>query len=211
MRDAMAAPAPPVRIEAKAGRRKRRGLSTLIGIFAVAWSTVLVYLGTRPRTPAEDAPPAVGGAPAPSDAAHPSETKEVERLLDQARDHLAARDLSSAWEETRDALKISPDSARGLTYEGLIRSAMGQPEAAAPLFERAIAARPDILEPRLQLAFVYVKLGRDADAEATIAAASRRFPEKASAMTRLLVRMREQVARERASGRNSARELPRPP
>ncbi|MEP6993786.1 MAG: tetratricopeptide repeat protein [Acidobacteriota bacterium] len=129
--------------------------------------------------------------------------EDVEMRLELARVYLLKQNLNAAWSETQEALKRSPGDARALTYEGLIRLANGQPEVAIGLLKQAIANKPGLVEAHLQLAFAYVRLGRLPDAEATIAAASSRFPEKAATMSELLRRMREQVAQEKRSAAGS--------
>jgi len=158
------------------------------------------------RSDGVDPPAADAARQAQLKAAVARNPEDVEARLELARVYLIKKDLKAAWEETREVLKRSPDDPRGLTYLGVIRSTSGQPEIAVTLFQRAIAKQPDLLEAHLQLAHAYVRLDREPDAEAALAAASRRFPEKAAMLDRLLDRWRRQAGQELAAG--SPTEIP---
>lgn len=177
---------------------------------AVGLLLFLVLRSARPREPGgsvtgETPMESAGGSPesaAPaSAAAREAQLKaalarnpeDVEVRLDLARVYMVKRNMRAAWKETQEVLQRSPGNASALTYQGLMRFAAGQPEAAVGLLKKAIASEPNLLETYLQLALVYVRLGRVPEAESTIAAASRRFPDKAAMMSEWLGRMREQA------------------
>ena len=147
-------------------------------------------------------PPAAGAArEAQLKAAVAQNPEDMEARLELARLYLMKEDLKAAFEQTREVLKRSPDDARALTYLGVIRSNAGQPEVAVTLFKRAIAKKPDLMEPYLQLAYVYLRLDREPDAATTLAVASRRFPEKAVMLSGLLDKWRRQAEQqEQAAG-----------
>jgi len=147
-------------------------------------------------------PPAAGAArEAQLKAAVAQNPEDMEARLELARLSLMKEDLKAAFEQTREVLQRSPDDARALTYLGVIRSNAGQPEVAVTLFKRAIAKKPDLMEPYLQLAYVYLRLDREPDAQTTLAVASQRFPEKAAMLSGLLDKWRRQAEQqEQAAG-----------
>ena len=159
------------------------------------------------RSDGVDPATAVDAREAQLKAALARNPEDVEARLELARVHLGKEDLKAAWEDTREVLKRSPEDARALTYLGVIRSTSGQPEIAVTLFQRAIAKKPDLMEAHLQLAYAYVRLDRWPDAEAALAAASRRFPDKAAMLSRLIDRWRRQSEQEVATG-STATEIP---
>ncbi len=97
--------------------------------------------------------------------------------LDLARELLMRRDLMGVWDETQQVLTKSPGHPRALSYQALVRLAMGQGEMAVEMLKQAIGSDPELMEARQNLAFVYASLGRKQEAEAAIADVARRSPE----------------------------------
>jgi tetratricopeptide (TPR) repeat protein len=151
--------------------------------------------------------PARGGAPpgGAEEAVSPEEQQEEQRLrevlaknpddhdarIDLAQLHLGRRDLMAVWNDTQYVLQRVPGHPRALSYQALVRLAMGQGEAAVTMLKQAQGAAPNLLEPSLHLALVYARLGRMKEAEATITDAQRRFPEQSQRLGELLAQMRE--------------------
>ncbi len=114
--------------------------------------------------------------------------------LDLARQLLVKRDLMGVWNETQQVLERKPGHPRALTYQALVRLAMGQGDVAIGMLQQAIAAQPDLLEAHQNLAFVYASLGRTKEAEAAIAEAARRSPAEGQRLRQALA----QFANERS-------------
>jgi tetratricopeptide (TPR) repeat protein len=148
-----------------------------------------------------------GESAAPGDAASDGTLAELrarleekpedhDARLDLARQLLLRRDLMGVWNETQQVLAKSPGHPRALSYQALVRLAMGQGEVAVEMLKQAIAAAPELMEARQNLVFVYASLGRTKDAEAAIAEVARRSPQDGE-------RLREALAtfeRERPGG-----------
>jgi tetratricopeptide (TPR) repeat protein len=71
---------------------------------------------------------------------------------------------------------------------------MGQPELALDMLKKAIAAAPDLLDAYMHLALVYVRLGRDKEAAATIDEAARRFPQEGASLKQRFQEMKTAAA-----------------
>jgi Flp pilus assembly protein TadD len=106
--------------------------------------------------------------------------------LDLARQLLLQRDLMGVWNETQQVLAKSPGHPRALSYQALVRLAMGQGDLAVEMLKQAIAAEPGLMEAHQNLAFVYASLGRKKEAEAAIADVARRSPEEAERLRQAL-------------------------
>ena len=154
--------------------------------------------GMAPGGPADAAPG--GEAEVPADA----ETLELRaRLAKTPDDHdtrlalarhlLMQRDLMGVWNETQYVLERQPGHARALTYQSLVRLAMGQGDVAVSMLKQAIAAEPDLLEAHQNLAFVYASLGREKEAAAEVAEIAKRSPAEAQRLKHAL----EQLAQSR--------------
>lgn len=130
--------------------------------------------------------------------------EDVEARLDLARLHLQRQDMMAVWNETRAVLDRKPGHPRALSYQALVRLAMGQAEVALTMARQAVGADPSLLEGYLHLALVQTRLGRGAEADATIAEATRRFPAQAAALQRVLGEMRSSAAAETPAGAGEA-------
>jgi tetratricopeptide (TPR) repeat protein len=109
--------------------------------------------------------------------AHPD---NIDARVDLAYQYLLREDFMNAFEQTQLALQQNPDEPRALTYQSLVRLAMGQTALAGTMLERAIEVDPDLLEPRVYLALTYAQAGRFDDAMAQIGEAKTRNPADAS-------------------------------
>ena len=115
---------------------------------------------------------------------------DLDARLDLAMLHLRKRDLMAVWNETQYVLGKQPGHPRALSYQALVRMAMGQPDVALKMLKQALATDPNLFEAYLHLALVHTRMGHDKEAEAAIAEAKRRFPERADALARVLPEIR---------------------
>jgi tetratricopeptide (TPR) repeat protein len=170
------------------------GIGSATGLLLLVF---FVWQSSRPReaggSVTGDLPGARGEAadPAASDEAQieavlARNPKDVSAHLALAQLKLARRDLMGVWTESTRILELSPGNPRALTYQAVVRLAMGQAAMAVDLLRKAMAADPDVIETHAYLALGYARLGRRQEAEATVAAAVRRFPARADEFRRLL-------------------------
>lgn len=151
------------------------------------------------------------GASAPAQGAAPedAETRALRARVEQnpedhglrlelARHLLMQRDLMGVWNETQHVLEHEPGQPRALAYQALVRLAMGQGELAVSMLQQAIAADPELLEARQNLAFVYASLGQTKEAQATVAEVRRRSPEEADRLQQALAQLGEARAAQAA-------------
>jgi cytochrome c-type biogenesis protein CcmH len=165
---------------------------------------LLVYQSAKPREPGGSV---TGNTPmtgAPS-ASTPPDAAEAEIQATLARDpdnldaHLALARLyverqnwMAVWNETGKVLERAPGNAHALAYQSLVRLAMGQTDGAVTMLTKALASDPDLLEGYAYLALAHARAGRMGDAEAVIAKASKRFPERAPELRRYLADLKQQ-------------------
>jgi tetratricopeptide (TPR) repeat protein len=158
-----------------------------------------------------------GGAPgeAPADA----QTQELrtrlaknpddhDTRLELARHLLLQRDLMGVWNETQYVLERQPAHPRALTYQSLVRLAMGQGDVAVAMLKQAIAAEPDLIEAHENLAFVYASLGRTKEAEAAVAETARRSPADAPRLRQALAQLAQ--SRQQAPPAEAHADVPPP-
>jgi len=77
-----------------------------------------------------------------------------------------AGQAQAAWEVARAALERFPDDAILLSYAGHICQAMNKNDTAFELWQRALAADPEVSDPLWSIACLHGKLGNRAEARA---------------------------------------------
>jgi tetratricopeptide (TPR) repeat protein len=163
---------------------------------------------------------APGGAPA-AEAEAPPDARTLElraslaknpddhdTRLELARHLLLQRDLMGVWNETQYVLERQPAHPRALTYQSLVRLAMGQGDVAVAMLKQAIAAEPDLIEAHENLAFVYASLGRTKEAEAAVAETARRSPADAQRLREALAQLAQ--SRQQAPPAEAHADVPPP-
>ena len=141
--------------------------------------------------------PAGGPAPAAAEGAEEKQIRaaidrnpnDLDAHIDLARVLLGRQDMMGVWNETKLVLERSPGHPRALAYQALVRLAMGQGDKAVETLKESLARDPSLIDSYVHLALVYVRLGRQKEAEATIADASHRFPDQAAGLQRLLAEL----------------------
>jgi tetratricopeptide (TPR) repeat protein len=114
---------------------------------------------------------------------------DVQAHDDLAKSALDREDFPEVARQTQYVLQRSPNDARALTYQALVRIAMGQNDAAARMLSRATQSDPNLLDAAVAMAWVRAQAGDSAGAEAAIAEAKRRHPEQAARLDELRARI----------------------
>src|SRR5207302_735177 len=110
-----------------------------------------------------------------------------------AKAYLERENLMGVFEQTKYILARTPDDARALTYQALVRMSMGQRDPAAEMLRHAIKSDPQLLDAYVALAWDDVQRGKTSEAEAQIAEAARRHPEQKQRLDDVLSKMKEQA------------------
>ncbi len=224
------APAAAIAIPASAGAVPERAGGLRGFLWGVGSATgaalliLLVYQSAKPREAggavtgeiptAAQAPSSVGGDEAAFQAALARNPSDFETRLALARLYVDRENWMGVWNETAKVLERAPDNPRALAYQSLVRMAMGQLDVGVGMLKKAVASDPDLVEAYAYLALGYARMGRMRDAQATIASASKRFPERAEDLGRYLADLKaneSQVANASpASGANPHASVPTP-
>ncbi|TMA84560.1 MAG: tetratricopeptide repeat protein [Deltaproteobacteria bacterium] len=195
------------------------GVGSAAGVLLLGF---FVYQSARPReaggsvtgnTPMASGPmaskpsggEAADGEEAQLQAAVARNPSDVEGHLALARLYVEKQNWMGVWNETARVLERSPSNSQALGYQSLVRLAMGQTDVAVTLLTKALASDPDMIDGYAYLALAYTRMGRARDADATIAKASKRFPQRAADFQKYLTDLREKetpVAQASAAGAN---------
>lgn len=124
---------------------------------------------------------------------------DIEARLELVRQELIRQDLMAVYQETQAVLQRSPGHPRALSYQALVRLAMGQAPQAESMLKQALQTDPQLLDGYIHLMLVYVRTGREAEADAVLADAKKRFPERAGSLADLIGRMRAEAGADTAA------------
>jgi tetratricopeptide (TPR) repeat protein len=118
---------------------------------------------------------------------------DLEMRNQLAKAYLERENLMGVFDQTKYILARTPDDARALTYQALVRMSMGQRDAAAEMLQHAIKSDPQLIDAYVALAWDDIQRGKLDDAEAQIAEATRRHPEQKARLDDVLSKMKEQA------------------
>jgi len=177
------------------------GAASVAVLGGIAW---FVTEKATPKTeqtvggaPMTSAPQSQAQQPDPAlqqiEAAVAKSPDDLEMRNQLAKAYLERENLMGVFEQTKYILAKSPDDARALTYQALVRMSMGQRDPAAEMLHHAIKSDPQLLDAYVALAWDDIQRGNTADAEAQIAEATRRHPEQKARLDDVLAKMKEQA------------------
>jgi len=181
--------------------------------FAWGAGSVLVLVGifwfvTQKATPKEEtqasamAPASSQQQPQPSAAQADPAVQSLEQTVQKNPNDLAARtelakayldreDMMRTYEQTQYVLERQPKDPRALTYQSIVRIAMGQVDSARQMLDTATKGDPDLLDAWVALAWADTIQSKDAEAQTAIDEAAKRHPDQKERLTTLLTRMRQ--------------------
>lgn len=162
-----------------------------IGIFVSRSATQKEGSAMAPAAAQQQAP-----APSPElaqmEAALGAQPENTEMRLALVRQYLMANQLMEVWRHTEYILNEDAANPAALTYQSIVRAAMGEVDTAVEMNQRALAKDPDFIDAYVQLAVLHASAGRNADAEAAIAEAVRRHPDQKQPLEQLLAEIKAQ-------------------
>jgi tetratricopeptide (TPR) repeat protein len=118
---------------------------------------------------------------------------DLEMRNELAKAYLERENLMAVFEQTSYILKRSPDDARALTYQALVRVSMGQTDGAVEMLQHAIKSDPQLTDAYVALAWADMQHGKAKEAEDLVNEAGRRHPDQKARLDEVLTRMKEQV------------------
>ncbi|HVS30909.1 MAG TPA: tetratricopeptide repeat protein [Thermoanaerobaculia bacterium] len=167
----------------------------------------LIYLVMQIATPREEDGSLTGGGamgsqqaaapqqPDPSvqrlEAAIASKPDDLESRVELARLYLERDNLMGVFDQTQYVLTKTPNDPRALTYQGLVRLAMGQGSEAVGMLEKATKIDPKFIDGWVALAWVKTQEGNVAEAEKAMQAAIREHPQERQRLEEVLAAMKK--------------------
>ncbi|MBK5258568.1 MAG: tetratricopeptide repeat protein [Thermoanaerobaculia bacterium] len=137
-----------------------------------------------------------------------SQPENLELRVDLAQAYLERENLMGTFDNTQFVLAKQPDHARAMTYQALVRLAMGEGKEAAAMLERATKKEPTLLDAWVALAWVHTQEGRPKEAEKAMQEAMRRRPDEKARLQDVLNQMQAKGMEKNAPAQTAAGQLP---
>jgi cytochrome c-type biogenesis protein CcmH len=102
---------------------------------------------------------------------------DIAQRVELTRAYLQRRDLMKVFDQTQAILEVEPGQPHALTYQALVRVAMGQADQAETMLIDAIKKNPRIEDAYIHLAIARLQLNNRKGAEEAIQAGQKEFPE----------------------------------
>lgn len=221
--DAAGAPALAMPSREKSGgaaaalQKDRSGLKGFVwgagSAAAIALLITFVMTSAKPKEPMQQAAP-MQSAGAQSQQSDPqlrtlevavqAQPDNVSLRNDLAKAYIDRENLVRAFEEASAVLQRAPGDARALTYQAIVRLAMGEAEPASKQLEIATKNDPQLVDAWVALAWSYIQIGKVSDADNAIESAVKQHPEDETRFREVLGKMKAQLAATPASTRNVA-------
>lgn len=128
------------------------------------------------------------------EAAVQKDPNNLQLRNDLAQAYLETDNLMGVFEQTKLVLEKSPSDSRALTFQALVRMAMGDAEAATQMLRQATESDPKNLDGWVSLAWVYVQQSQLDDAEKMIAEAVKQSPNDQARLEDVFRQMKAQAA-----------------
>ena len=193
-------PPPPSFAPQTMSTRKAMMIGYAWGAGSVLALAGLAYFVSQAAGPRQDADPQTMGQPQQQQPADPMVTQleatvrsspdDLNARLNLAQAYLERENLMGVFEQTQFILARNPDHSRALTYQALVRMAMGREADAMQMLERATKNDPGLLDAWVTLAWVHTQAGRTKEAEAAMQEAMRQRPEEKPRLEQVLAQMR---------------------
>ncbi len=125
------------------------------------------------------------------EAAVQKDPNNLELRNDLAQAYLQANNMMAVFEQTKFVLEKKPEDSRALTFQALVRMAMGDADAAVEMLQRATKSDPKNLDGWVSLAWIYVQTDRMSEAERMIGEAVKQSPNDRQQLENVFVSMKQ--------------------
>lgn len=137
--------------------------------------------------------------------------KDVAQRVELVRAYLQRRDLMKVFDQTQAILEIEPGQPHALTYQALVRVAMGQADQAEKMLIEAIGKNPGIEDAYIHLAIARIQLNNRKGAEAAIADGQKQFPQDKEQLASIFTQLTSAADAPPAAGAQSGGPAPAAP
>lgn len=181
----------------------------LWGVGSFAGLAALAYFVMQSATPRQEGGTVTGNTPMQQQQQQPQQPDPMLQQLeaavqrdpnnlqlrnDLAQAYIERENLMAVFEQTKFVLDRSPNDSRALTFQALVRMAMGERETSVQMLQQATKSDPKNVDSWVALAWVYVQENKIEDAEAMIAEAAKQSPKDAARLQDVFTQMKSHAA-----------------
>lgn len=185
------------------------------GASSVGALAVLFFLVMQQSAPREEGGSVTGGIESGQQAQMPQTDPQLEAAVakdpnnlelrnDIAQAYLERENLMAVFQHTQFVLEKSPNDSRALTYQGLVRMAMGEGDEAMQMLQRATQSNAKNLDAWVALAWLYARADRMPEAQRMIAEASKQSPGDSARLEQVFAQMQQQIQMEKSQPAQNA-------
>ena len=128
-----------------------------------------------------------------AEAAVKAQPDNLDARVELARQYLEHDNLMGVFDQTQLVLQKSPDDARAMTYQAIVRMAMGQAPLALEMLQKATKKDPQFIDGWVALGWVNAQQGKMKEAQAAIDEAIKQHPEEKARLTDVFAQMKQQA------------------
>ena len=128
------------------------------------------------------------------EAAVANAPEDVNARITLAKAYLEHENMMGVFEQTQAVLAKSPSEPRALTYQALVRMAMGQTDVAGKMLEEAARRDPKLTDAWVGIAWLNFQTGKPEAGEKAMREAMKQRPDQQARLDQILQEMRNQKA-----------------
>lgn len=117
---------------------------------------------------------------------------DVNARINLAKAYLEHENMMGVFEQTQAVLAKSPEEPRALTYQALVRMAMGQTDVAGKMLDEATKRDPKLTDAWVGKAWLAFQTGKRDDGEKAMQQAMKQRPDQQPRLEQILAEMRNQ-------------------
>ena len=133
---------------------------------------------------------------------------DIAQRIELVRAYLQKRDLMAVFDQTKAVLEIEPGNPYALTYQSLVRVAMGQAAQAETTLVEVIKKNPGIEDAYIHLAIARLQLGNKKGAEEAIQAGQKQFPDDKEQLAQVFAQISNPSSEQGAGAPTDQPEVP---
>lgn len=126
------------------------------------------------------------------EAAVASAPDDVNARINLAKAYLEHENMMGVFDQTQAVLAKSPEEPRALTYQALVRMAMGQTDVAGKMLDEATKRDPKLTDAWVGKAWLAFQMGKRDDGEKAMQQAMKQRPDQQPRLEQILAEMRNQ-------------------
>lgn len=136
---------------------------------------------------------------------------DLDLRIELSRAYLERENLMGVFDQTKYVLEKKPGEPRALTYQALVRLAMGDASDSETMLKTATKNDPMLLDAWVALGWLYAQTDRIPEAEKAMAAAMEKHPEEKARLAEILQQMKQPRPVQQASAGPVDPNAPLPP